>query len=112
MPTLYLRVAVTFAFTLIFSLAAALWISGYIARRTNRDFFEGSMNLELEQAERIYVTEGPEHLAQYLAETDQALQGKRYLTDSVGHDLVSGQDLSAALSTDFSALGQPVSAAR
>ena len=60
------------------------------------------MNLELLQAQRIYKFDGPQHLAEYLAETDEALQGKRYLTDAKGRDLVSGVDRSDMLSPEGS----------
>ncbi len=107
MRTLYLRIVVTFTLTLICSLVALLWITAHISRRANGTFFEGSMKLELQQAQRVYEIEGPQSLAEYLAETDEALKGTRYLTDANGRDLVSGADRSAMLSTEFDFMGFP-----
>ena len=107
MRSLYLRVVITFTVTLILSLVAALWISGSIMRRANHNFLDGSMNLELQQAERIYTSQGSQSLGEYLAETDQALRGKRYLTDKSGRDVLSDADLSAMLSVEFNFLGFP-----
>src|SRR5881296_795480 len=80
--TLKLWVVVTFTLALIGSSLAVLLISASITGRFTVEFFEGSVKLQLQQAQRIYETRGPELLAEYLAETDAALSGTRYLTDA------------------------------
>src|SRR5205823_6312579 len=76
-----------------------------IDHRFTIEFFEGSMKLQLQQAQKIYGGCGPGRLAEYLEETDAALTGKRYLTDAGGRDLVSGVDRSNYLPTGFDLLG-------
>jgi two-component system sensor histidine kinase CpxA len=107
MRTLFVRIAVTLVLTFLLSVVAVFWISGYITRRVMGEFIEGSLTLELRQAERTYKTGGPQALAQYLSETDEALKGTRYLTDANGRDLVSGLDRSALRPTGFGFLGFP-----
>jgi signal transduction histidine kinase len=107
MRTLSTRIMVTFIVTFIFSSLAILWISARLARLTFGEFFEGSTKLELAQAQSVYETLGPQRLADYLQESDSALNGKRYFTDANGRDLVSGVDRSAMLSTTFNFLGFP-----
>jgi hypothetical protein len=101
MRTLKVRIVVIFGLTLIGSSLAMLWISASVSHRFTVEFFEGSIKLELPQAQRVYEAGGPERLAQYLAETDAALGGTRYLTDANGRDLISGVDHSKKLPTGF-----------
>jgi two-component system sensor histidine kinase CpxA len=107
MRTLSLRVVVTFSITFIATAVAMFLISGHIARNTVGQFFEGSMTLELQQASRAYETGGAQSVAHYLAETDEALKGTRFLTDAKGRDLVSGEDRSAMMATGFNSIGMP-----
>ena len=107
MRSLKLRMVVTFALAIIGTSVAMLWISASIAGRLNIEFFEASMKLELQRAQRIYETGGREPLAAYLAETDESLPGTLYLTDATGHDLVSGIDRSNVLPTGYDFLGFP-----
>src|SRR5437867_8663445 len=105
MKTLKLRIVVTFTLALIGSSLAMLWVSASITHRFTIDFFEGSMKLQLQQAQKIYEGGGPGRLAQYLEETDAALTGKRYLTDASGQDLVSGVERSYYLHNGFGLVG-------
>ena len=105
MRSLFLRIVVTLALTFVLSVIAVFWISGYMTRRAVGDFIDGSMTLELRQAERIYKSSGAQALADYLSETDEALKGTRYLTDVNGRDLVSGVDRSTLQPTGFGFLG-------
>ena len=105
MRSLFLRIVVTLALTFVLSVIAVYWISGYMTRRAVGDFIDGSMTLELRQAERIYKSSGAQALADYLSETDEALKGTRYLTDVNGRDLVSGVDRSTLQPTGFGFLG-------
>jgi signal transduction histidine kinase len=107
MRTLSLRLIVSFTTAFILSAMALFWISAHISRRTTGDFFEGAMKLQLQQAQRAYEAGGPPRLAQYLAETDEVLKGKRYLTDANGRDLVSGAERSAMFPTKPGLLGPP-----
>jgi signal transduction histidine kinase len=107
MRTLFVRIVMTLVLTFVLSVIAVFWISGYITRRVMGDFIEGSLTLELRQAERVYKAGGPHSLAQYLSETDAALKGTRYLTDANGRDLVSGVDRSTLQPTGFGFLGFP-----
>ncbi len=107
MRGLKIRMVVTFALAIIGTSLAMLWISASIAGRLNIEFFEGSMKLELQRAQRIYETGGRESLAAYLAETDESLPGTLYLTDATGRDLVSGVDRSSVLPTGYDFLGFP-----
>ena len=107
MRTLRLRIVVTFTLALIGTALAMLWITASITGQLTTEFFEGSMKLELQRAQTIYETEGPHRLAEYLAETDEALPGTLYLTDTKGRDLASGVDRSNMLPTGYDFLGFP-----
>lgn len=107
MRTLRLRIIVTFALAFL-GVAFAMWIiSAQIARTATRDFFEGSMALEVQQAENAYEAGGAKALGEYLASVDQVLKGKRFLTDSGGRDLISGADRSQTAPGGFNFLGFP-----
>jgi len=107
MGKLSLRVVVTFTIAFILTAVAMFWISVYIMRNTVGQFFEGSVNLELQQAIRAFETGGARSLAQYLAETDEALKGTRFLTDAEGRDLVSGEDRSEMKPPGLNFIGMP-----
>src|ERR1041385_4778196 len=107
MRTLSLRVVVTFSIAFIATAVAMFLISGYIARNTVGQFFEGSMTLELQQASRAYEAGGAQSVAHYLAETDEALKGTRFLTDANGRDLGTGQERSEMKATGFNSIGMP-----
>jgi two-component system sensor histidine kinase CpxA len=98
MRSLYFRIVVTFAVALLVTTIAIFAISLYILIHINGAFYESLVALELEQAQRIYETQGPGRLSSYLAETDAELKGNRYLIDGNGRDVVTGQDWSATLS--------------
>jgi signal transduction histidine kinase len=107
MRTLYLRIFIALLVTFVLSLLTVFWISDRVMQATMGEFFAGSMNLELQQARRIYEEGGPQQLAAYLNEVDGALRGQRFLTDSNGTDLVSGTDLSAMSHVETDFLGMP-----
>ena len=98
MRSLYFRIVVTFAVALLITTVAIFAISLYILIHINGGFYESSMALELEQAQRIYETHGPRPLSSYLAETDAELKGNRYMIDGNSRDVVTGKDWSATLS--------------
>src|SRR6266568_3701449 len=108
MRSLHLRILVTFSFALLCTAAAMMWFSGSISRRATGEFFEGSMKLQLSQASRAYESGGPSPLAAYLREVDTALKGQRYLTDTSGRDLATGEDRSTLRRTELNWLGFPV----
>ena len=97
MRSLYFRIVVTFAVALLITTLAIFATFLYILIHINGGFYEGSVRLELQQAQRIFETHGPGPLASYLAETDAALKGDRYLIDGSGHDVVTGKDWSETL---------------
>lgn len=107
MRSLYLRILVTLAAALVLCLVITLIESARLDRATTRRYIEGSITLELQQAQRVYEEGGPQRLASYLAEVDAALQGQRYLTDGEGKDLVSGVDHSEMLMPRTNFLGFP-----
>ena len=87
---MHLRIVVTFTAALLVSVIGVLWVSARIQRHTIGEFFEGSMKLELQQAQHAYESGGPAALKAYLNQVDGALKGTRFLTDADGVDLVSG----------------------
>lgn len=107
MRSLYFRIAVTFAVALLITILALFASFIYILIHINGGFYEGSVRLELEQAQKIYETHGPGPLASYLAETDSALHGNRYLIDASGHDVVTGKDWSPMLNLKPDRWGGP-----
>jgi signal transduction histidine kinase len=107
MRSLYFRIVVTFAVALLITTIAIFAISLYILIHINGGFYESSMALELEQAQRIFETHGSGPLSSYLAETDAELKGNRYLIDGSGRDVVTGKDWSATLSLGPDRWGGP-----
>src|SRR5947209_17795986 len=97
MKSLKLRIVVTFTLALIGISLALLWISAAITRRVIAEFFEGSMQLELQRAQSIFETGGSARLAAHRAETNASLAGTLYLTDASGRDLVPRADCSRVL---------------
>mgnify|MGYP005810880611 CR=1 FL=1 len=107
MRSLYLRIAVVFAIALVFCVAAMWIVSVKFWGRTVGDFFASSMRYQQQQAIKAYEAGGPQQLATYLAETDAAFRGDRYLTDAKGRDLVTGVDRSSMLRFEHSIFGGP-----
>src|SRR5689334_1313252 len=107
MKSLRLRLLVILTLALIGISLAMLWISASITGRLTAEFFEASMKLELQRAQRIYEAGGPKVLVEYLEETDDALPGSFYLTDGRGIDVTSGVDRSNLLPTGYNFLGFP-----
>jgi two-component system sensor histidine kinase CpxA len=83
--------------TLVLSLAAFSWISTSTADRARREAFARSDAFELYQAIRAYEGGGHSELDRYLAALNEFEGPGRYLTDSSGRDLLTGEDRSALL---------------
>jgi len=107
MRSLYVRILATLLTAILVCLLITFVESARLDRITIRSFFEGSMNLQLQQARQAYEEGGASRLAAYLAEVDAALQGQRFLTDRNGKDLVSGIDRSDMLVMRTNFLGLP-----
>ena len=107
MKSLRTRILATLIATLLVCLLVTSIESARLERVTTLRFIEGSIALELQQAQRAYEEGGPDRLAAYLAEVDAALQGQRFLTDGKGKDLVSGVDRSEMLIHRTNFLGLP-----
>ncbi len=107
MRSLYLRIIVTFAAALLVCFIGVSWVSARIQRRAIGEFFEGSMNLELQEGQHAYESGGPVALKAYLNRVDGALKGTRFFTDADGVDLVSGLNRSEMRHIQFNFLGLP-----
>lgn len=107
MKSLQWRIVFIFTFALLCSSFATWRISERISHEATGAFFKGSVDLELQQAQRMYEEGGSHALDIYLSETNAALQGVRYLTDARGRDLVSGIDRSSMLSLERGPPGPP-----
>jgi two-component system sensor histidine kinase CpxA len=83
--------------TLVLSLAAFSWISTSAADRARREAFARSDAFELYQAISAYEGGGHSELARYFAALNGFEGPGRYLTDSSGRDLLTGEDRSALL---------------
>jgi two-component system sensor histidine kinase CpxA len=105
MKSLYRRILAILAGALILCLLITFIESVRLDSVTTRKLFEGSISLQLQQAQRAYEEGGPQRLAAYMAEVDATLPGQRFLTDSSGKDLVSGTDRSGVMVTRTSFLG-------
>jgi two-component system sensor histidine kinase CpxA len=101
------RIVFIFTFALLCSSFATWRISDRISHEATGSFFKGSVDLELQQAQRMYEEGGSHALGVYLSETNTALPGVRYFTDAHGRDLVSGIDRSAMLSLERGPPGPP-----
>ncbi|MEO8594015.1 MAG: HAMP domain-containing sensor histidine kinase [Candidatus Solibacter sp.] len=84
--------------TLALALVAFYGISRLVSSRAaaHLTFFE-DLSWEVEQARQTYELGGVPELARYMEHVQKTAVGRRYLTDSQGIDLVTGEDRSAAL---------------
>lgn len=98
MRSLYSRILVSYAGTLVLSVAAFIVISATVGVSRNRVNFQGVFQLELENALEAYEQRGTKGLAEELARQDRFFGSSHYLTDATGRDMVSGEDRSAQLS--------------
>ncbi len=83
--------------TLVLSLVAYSWISKSVTGRALDEAFARSDAFDLHQASSAYEHGGRGELARYLAELRRFEGSGRYLTDSSGRDLLTGEDRSALL---------------
>ena len=83
--------------TIVLSLVAFSWISTSVADRARGEAFARSDAFELYQAISAYENGGQSELARYLAALHRFEGPGRYLTDSTGRDLLTGEDRSALL---------------
>ncbi len=83
--------------TIVLSLVAFSWISTSVADRARGEAFARSDAFELYQASSAYENGGRSELARYLAALHRFEGPGRYLTDSSGRDLLTGEDRSALL---------------
>jgi len=97
MRSLFLRVVLWFGAMLLFSLAAFSITSWYIGRGKDPVFrlINGILVMQLDDASAAYTAGGAQALARELQRMDRYFPGRRYLLDSAGHDLVTGEDRSA-----------------
>jgi two-component system sensor histidine kinase CpxA len=109
MKSLHMRIIVTFSIAFFFSSLVLGWTWLTMDQSGMRMMNESSQRLTLLQAQEAYEKGGPPALSRFLAETDSLIQGKRYLTDSSGRDLVTGADLSAMKASNFSPLWNAIS---
>lgn len=83
--------------TIVLSLVAFSWISTFVADRARGEAFARSDAFELYQAISAYQNGGKSELARYLTDLHRFEGPGRYVTDSSGRDLLTGEDRSALL---------------
>jgi len=83
--------------TLVLTLTAYSWISKSVVNKALNETFASSDAFAMHQATSAYERGGRGELAHYLAELHEFEGYDRYLTDSSGSDLLTGQDRSALL---------------
>ena len=105
MRSLYSRILLSYAGTVVLSLLAFIVISGTVGGSRNRENFRRVFQLELEAALASYQRGGTSALARELERQDQLFGSSHFLTDAKGIDLVSGEDRSALLSRQRSVIG-------
>ena len=83
--------------TLVLSLVAYSWLSKSVIFRVIDEAFARSDAFELHQASSAYQHGGRSELERYLTDLRAFEGAERYLTDSTGRDLLTGEDRSAFL---------------
>jgi two-component system sensor histidine kinase CpxA len=83
--------------TLVLSLVASAWISKSVAGGPLEEAFARMDEFQLHEARSAYERGGRGDLEHYLAELRRFEGSERYLTDSAGLDLLTGEDRSAML---------------
>lgn len=104
MKSVYVKILLWCFATLLVSVVAFSMVTRFVETRTAG--MGGPMarfdQLILRQAQQVYESGGADKLAVYLREVAAITGPQRYLTDSAGKDLVTGEDLSNML-----AMGPP-----
>src|SRR5271170_17477 len=93
MRSLYVGILLAMAGTLSLSLVVFLAISRQIERVTVYRTFERTDELQLEEAREALERGGPAAVSAYMERSNRIFGGSHYLLDSVGVDVVSGQNL-------------------
>ena len=111
MKSVYLRILVWFAATLIVSVPAFSMVSRFVQSRAvgKGGPFARFDSLLLDEAARIYEAGGSPALAAYMQNVDNHLGRQRYITDAAGRDLVTGADRSGLLARVHYRWATPVS---
>src|SRR5438552_544717 len=109
MRSIYVKVLLSCFGALLLSLVAVAVVSSYVFTQMagKGSFFERMIVFQLEEARQIYESEGPTRLSAHLQQVDKILGGYRYLTDTRGKDVISGEDHSALLEKLGSKWGVP-----
>jgi signal transduction histidine kinase len=95
--SLYFAVFLAMVTTLSLSFLVFREISVRVERKHFDPVYDRLDELQLETASRIFNSEGPASLANYLSGLDQISGARHYLLDARGIDLVNGDDRSAML---------------
>ncbi len=98
MRSTFARILLWMAATVVLSAILMTATSWVLARTIRRDDpFARSLSLQMDVLRRAYESGGPEELGKQLQRIEEFFPGERYLVDSSGRDLQSGQDFSALM---------------
>jgi signal transduction histidine kinase len=93
MRSLYLRIFLTCCGTLFVALCCFFVISLNVGLERSSKNFKRVFALELDIAEQIYNDHGPQALAAFLREQDEAFDSRHFVVDAEGRDILTGKDL-------------------
>jgi signal transduction histidine kinase len=91
--SLYMRIFLTCCGTLFVALCGFLVISLNVGLERSSKNFKRVFELELQIAEEIYTDHGPQALAAFLHEQDEAFNSRHFFVDAQGRDVLTGKDL-------------------
>ena len=98
MRSVYTKILLWCFGVLVLSLAAFIGITIFVSGRpAGAKVFGGMSALQLDEAIEAYQSGGTKQLASYLQKRDKFLNGRHFLTDAAGKDVVTGEDHSALL---------------
>jgi two-component system sensor histidine kinase CpxA len=91
--SLYMRIFLTCCGTLFVALGCFLAISLNVGLERSSKNFKRVFELELHIAEQIYNDHGPQALAAFRQEQDEAFNSRHFFVDAQGRDVLTGKDL-------------------
>jgi signal transduction histidine kinase len=98
MRSLYLRILLASALTVVLSLAAFIGVTRGVFGRAIGGLFRGTYSVQADQAARAFESGGVEGARTFLADLDRAFVAEHHLVDPQGKDLTGDADRSAILS--------------
>jgi signal transduction histidine kinase len=95
--SLYLKIVLATVVILALSVVVFQVITQSMIANYFNPVFDGMDEVSVQEADEMLETSGPDSVATYMHRLDSVFGGKHYLLDSVGKNVLTGEDLSGTL---------------